>query len=91
MNHKRLYIGDIGPDVSEAELYDLIAQSGKVVSIEYTKGNSNTQGFALVEVDDPATARACVQRLNGYILKGYALLVYTIPPRSRPRTRTRRP
>jgi len=88
MNHKRLYIGDIGPDVSEADIRDLVAQAGEVVSVEYKKGTTSAHGFALVEVIDPATARTCVQRFNGQEFKGYRLIVYTIPPRSRPRTQS---
>jgi RNA recognition motif-containing protein len=46
-------------------------------------------GFAFVEMAEPEAARLAAQRLNGRTLYGSRLIVYTVPPRSRPRTAPR--
>ena len=88
MNHKRLYIGDLGPDVNEQDLRALLTTVCAIVGLDFHPATAGAHGFALVETSDAEQARAAVQLLNGYDLKGLRLIAYTIPPRSRPRNRT---
>ncbi len=86
MNHKRLYVGDLAPGVTEEVLRALFSEIGTVESIQLQQSASGTaQGFAFIEMATPETARDAVKRLNGHELSGFRLIVYTVPPKSRPR------
>lgn len=92
MNHRRLYVGDLASGVTERDLRDLFAQIGNVESINLHHATpERRQGFAFIEMTDPEDARLAVQTLNGRDLFGSRLIVYTVPPRSRPRSATVRP
>ncbi len=90
MNHKRLYIGDLAPEITEDDLRRLFAEVGEVESIQMMRrSNGLSQGFAFIEMSTPEAAREAIRRYNGYDLSGYRLIVYTVPPQSRPREATR--
>jgi RNA recognition motif-containing protein len=84
MNHKRLYVGDLAPSISEGDLKKLFAEVGGVESIDLSQGR-NSNGFAFIEMTNPEAAREAIKRFNGYDLAGFRLIVYAVPPRSRPR------
>lgn len=82
MNHKRLYIGDLGPNVTEQDLLDLLTQVGEVDSLILNRpAEVGVHAFAIAEMRTPEAARAAVKRYNQTVLDGYRLLIYTIPPR----------
>ena len=86
MNHKRLYIGDLAPTVTETDLQGLFTQAGEVESINLVKSrNPASQSFAFIEMASPEAAKEAIRRFNGYDLSGFRLIVYTVPPQSRPR------
>jgi RNA recognition motif-containing protein len=86
MNHKRLYIGDLAPEVTENDLETLFGEVGSVESIKLMRSTRGTsRGFAFMEMATPEAARDAIKRFNGYDLKGYRLIVYAVPPQSRPR------
>ena len=90
MNHKRIYVGDLSAEVTESELSDLFAEIGDIESINLVRDpRHQLHAFAFVEMATPEAAREAVQRLNGRDISGSRLIVYTVPPRSRPRTPTR--
>ncbi|PJF36611.1 MAG: RNA-binding protein [Candidatus Thermofonsia Clade 1 bacterium] len=90
MNHKRLYVGDLPAEVTEEHLTELFAEIGNVESINLVRSaRQGLHGFAFVEMSEPEAARLAAQRLNGRTLCGSRLIVYTVPPRSRPRTAPR--
>jgi RNA recognition motif-containing protein len=92
MNHKRLYVGDLAPDVTEEVLQQLFSEVGPVESVSLMRrSNSVSQGFAFIEMASPEAARDAIRRFNGYELSGFRLIVYTVPPKSRPRDNTRTP
>ncbi len=92
MNHKRLYVGDLAPDVTEEDLRQLFSEVGTVESISLMRRSSATsQGFAFIEMASPESARDAIRRFNGHELSGYRLIVYTVPPKSRPRDNSRTP
>ncbi len=90
MNHKRLYVGDLSSSVTEAELNNLFSQAGNVESVNLVRSTTNNlHGYAFIEMTTPEDAREAVTRFNGHTLDGSRLIVYTVPPRSRPRPSTR--
>ena len=84
MNHKRLYVGDLPATVTETQLQGLFNEVGAVESINLMH-NSAVQAFAFIEMGSPEDAREAIRRYNGYDLNGSRLIVYAVPPRSRPR------
>jgi RNA recognition motif-containing protein len=92
MNHKRLYVGDLAPEVTEEVLQQLFSEVGAIESISLMrKQNSTSQGFAFIEMATPEAAREAIRRFNGFDLSGFRLIVYTVPPKSRPRDNPRTP
>ncbi|MFN7210314.1 MAG: RNA recognition motif domain-containing protein [Aggregatilineales bacterium] len=90
MNHKRLYVGDLSAEVTEKHLSELFAEVGDVEAINLVRnGRHGLHSFAFIEMREPEAARLAAQRLNGRTLCGSRLIVYTVPPRSRPRTAPR--
>jgi RNA recognition motif-containing protein len=86
MNHKRLYIGDLAPTVTEDDLQNLFAEVGKVESVSLIRSrNPSSHNFAFMEMATPEAAREAIRRFNGFDLLGFRLIVYTVPPQSRPR------
>ncbi|MEP7284790.1 MAG: RNA-binding protein [Chloroflexota bacterium] len=84
MNHKRLYVGDLPSNVTEGQLVNLFTEVGDVESVSVMNA-STVQTFAFVEMASPEDAREAIRRYNGYVLAGSRLIVYAVPPRSRPR------
>ena len=92
MNHKRLYVGDLAPGVTEEELHELFHQIDQVDSVNLVRSPTHQlHGFAFVEMVTPEAARQAVSRYNGFSLRGSRLIVYTVPPKSRPRTLIQQP
>jgi RNA recognition motif-containing protein len=90
MNHKRLYIGDLAPSVTEDDLRELFSEAGNVESINLIRSRTGvTQSFAFIEMATPEAAKEAIRRFNGYDLSGFRLIVYTVPPQSRPRENSR--
>jgi RNA recognition motif-containing protein len=87
MKHTRLYVGDIATAVTQTDLQSLFSQAGAVTSINLVRANEAApHAFAHVQMASPEAAREAVQRFNGYEYRGSRLIVYTVPPQSRPRT-----
>jgi len=74
---KKLYIGNLGYEVTQQDLEDLFAQAGTcqsaAVIIDRTTGQS--RGFGFVEMSSNAEAEKAIQQFNGHDLKGRALKV----------------
>jgi RNA recognition motif-containing protein len=84
MNHKRLYVGDLPANITEGQLQSLFGEVGEIESVNLMR-NSSVQTFAFVEMVSPEAARDAIRRFNGYDISGSRLIVYAVPPRSRPR------
>jgi RNA recognition motif-containing protein len=88
MNHTRVFVGDLSPTLTEDVLRSLLMEVGGVVALTITEPTPlRLQRFAIAELDSPEAARAAVKRLNGREVEGFRLLVYTMPPKTRPRDR----
>jgi RNA recognition motif-containing protein len=91
MNHKRLYVGDLAPDVTEEDLHDLFSELGNIEAVQLMRNaNHQLHGFAFIEMASSEAARDAVRQLNGHSLKGGRLIVYTVPPKSKPRSASSR-
>jgi cold-inducible RNA-binding protein len=73
----RLYVGNLSYNTTEAQLRDLFASSGQVVSAQLVTDRMTGQarGFGFVEMASAADAQKAIQELNGAQLDGRALTV----------------
>ena len=75
---KRLYVGNLNFDTSEAELISAFEQDGARVanaSIITDRDTGRPRGFAFVEMETDEAAQAAIQSLDGQDLNGRALRV----------------
>ncbi len=84
---KKLYVGNLGYDVSSSDLEALMSPHGTVQSAEVIMDRSTGQskGFGFVEMDSDSEAQAAIAALDGKDHGGRALKVNEAKPRE-PRT-----
>ena len=80
---KKLYVGNLGYDMTEADLSELFAEHGTVEStaIIMDKGTGRSKGFGFVEMSSEEEAQAAIAALNGSDYSGHALNVNEARPR----------
>lgn len=80
---KKLYVGNLGYDVSEADLNQLLSQHGTVESaaVITDKMTGRSKGFGFVEMSSDQEAQAAISALNGKDFGGRALTVNEAKPR----------
>lgn len=80
---KKLYVGNLGYDVSSADLEQLFAQHGTVDSANVITDRSTgrSKGFGFVEMSSNTEAEAAVAALDGTELGGRAIKVNEARPR----------
>jgi hypothetical protein len=73
----KLWIGNIAPGTSDAELGDLIKKycATDVVSVQHVPGDGSRPAAVVEIAAAPALAQQIVQRLNGMYWKGRSLTV----------------
>ena len=81
---KKLYVGNLPFNATEAEVSELFEKHGEVHSVALItdRDTGRPRGFGFVEIDDGA-AQAAIDALNGYEMNGRALNVNEA--RERPR------
>jgi RNA recognition motif-containing protein len=74
---KKLYVGNLGFDVTDKELEALFSQAGtcESVAVITDKFSGQSRGFGFVEMSSNAEAQQAIQQFNGQELKGRALKV----------------
>lgn len=84
---KKLYVGNMGYDVSSADLEHLFTPHGQVQSAEVINDRSTgrSKGFGFVEMSSDQEAQAAIAALNGQDHGGRPLTVNEAKPRA-PRT-----
>ena len=79
---KKLYVGNLGYDVSDADLEQMFAEFGTVQSAQVIQDRmaGRSKGFGFVEMDDEG-AKAAMAALDGKDHGGRALKVNEARPR----------
>lgn len=80
---KKLYVGNLGYDVNDADLNQLFAQHGTVesASVIMDKMTQRSKGFGFVEMSNDGEAQAAIAALNGKDYSGRAITVNEARPR----------
>ena len=80
---KKLYVGNLGYDVTEGDLSQLFGQHGSVTSsaVIMDRDTNRSKGFGFVEMSTDAEAQAAIGALNGQEHSGRALTVNEAKPR----------
>jgi RNA recognition motif-containing protein len=79
----KLYVGNLAPNTTEAQILELFKPAGNVVSCQLImdKGTGKSKGFAFVEMGSEAEATKAIANCNGKELDGRALKVNEAKPR----------
>jgi len=80
---KRLFVGSLAYEVTQAQVEELFATVGKVESATLItdKFSGNSKGFAFVEMSTDEEAEKAIQELNGKELSGRNIVVNEAKPR----------
>jgi len=80
---KKLYVGNLGYDVSGSDLEQLFAGHGTVetATVITDRGTGQSKGFGFVEMSSDAEAGAAIAALDGKDHGGRALKVNEAKPR----------
>lgn len=80
---KKLYVGNLSYDTTEATLSDLFATVGQIqsVSLITDRVTGRSKGFAFVEMADDAAAQEAINQLNDREVDGRAIKVAEARPR----------
>ncbi len=80
---KKLYVGNLGYDISTADLEQLLHQHGTVQSAQVItdKMTGRSKGFGFVEMSSDEEAQAAIEALNGKDYAGRTLTVSEAKPR----------
>jgi len=79
---KRLYVGNLSFQVTEADLSEMFAQVGAVDSVKLVmdRETGRSKGFAFVEMSDNSAAEQAISKFNGTDFHGRNLTVNEARP-----------
>jgi RNA recognition motif-containing protein len=74
---KKLYVGNLGYDVTQKDLEGLFAQAGtcESASVITDRTTGQSRGFGFVEMSSNAEAQSAIEQFNGREFRGRALKV----------------
>jgi RNA recognition motif-containing protein len=74
---KKIYVGNLSYETSDAGIYDLFAAHGQVLSAKtiVDRDSGRSKGFAFVEMGTEEEARSAIAALNGASLDGRQIKV----------------
>ena len=80
---KKLYVGNLGYDVTDSDLRQLFEQHGSVgsASVIMDRSTGRSKGFGFVEMTSDSEAQAAIAALNGREHSGRPLTVNEAKPR----------
>ena len=80
---RKLYVGNLGYEVSNSDLQQLFAGHGTVssASVVMDRTTGQSKGFGFVEMSSDAEAAAAITALNGTELGGRTIKVNEAKPR----------
>ena len=78
-----IFVGNLGPDVTEAEVAELFKPFGQVGSVQVIRElfTGKGKGFGFVEMPGRAHSLAAIAGLNGREIAGRAIAVNEARPR----------
>ena len=84
---RRLYVGNLSYQATEADLKDLFAQAGAVASVKIITDayTGQSRGFGFVEMGTDEEAQKATSLFNGHALKNRQLVVNEARPPQRDR------
>lgn len=79
---KRLFIGSLPYEATDAQLEEIFAAAGTVVSAKVIidRYSGRGKGFGFVEMSTEEEAKKAIETLNGYNLNGRAIVVNEARP-----------
>jgi RNA recognition motif-containing protein len=81
--NSRLYVGNLAPNVSEADLRDLFSRAGTVTAVELMldPASGQSRGYAFVTMATPELAASALNVFHSYELGGrYIAVAQARPP-----------
>ena len=80
--NSRLYIGNLSPDVTEADLRALFSKAGAVTEVQLMlhAATQQSRGFAFVTMATPELAAAALKEFHSYYLGGRYITVTEARP-----------
>ena len=80
---KKLYVGNLSYDTTEAALSELFGEVGEVVSVNLItdRMTSRSKGFAFVEMSESAAAQEAINQLNNREVDGRSISVAEARPK----------
>lgn len=80
---RKLYVGNLGYDVTDGDLQLMFASHGTVdsASVISDRSTGQSKGFGFVEMSSDAEAEAAIAALNGQEIGGRAIKVNEAKPR----------
>jgi RNA recognition motif-containing protein len=84
---KKLYIGNLAPEVSEDDLRENFKQMGEIISVQVMRDRytGSSRGFGFVEMGSAEEAEAVIKSFNGGELCGKKLVINEARPREETR------
>lgn len=81
---KKLYIGSLPYQTTDAELKELFGQAGTVesASVIMDKFSGKSKGFGFVEMSSDDEASKAIEMFNGYEMDGRKIVVNEARPKS---------
>ncbi len=78
-----IFVGNLAPDVTEADLREAFQEFGQLSSVAVIKDKftGNSRGFGFVEMPDAVEAQAAIDSLNGKEIKSQEITVNEARPR----------
>lgn len=79
----KLYVGNLSKQISDAQLNELAAPFGKLISatVATERGSGDSKGFGFIEFSNEDEAKAAIAALDGKDVNGQALKVNEAKPR----------
>lgn len=80
---KKLYVGNLAFDATQAQIRDLFSQAGEITEVHLVtdRYTGTPKGFGFVEMATEEAAQEAIKRFHGYSLDGRALNVSEARPR----------
>ncbi len=81
----KIFVGNLNPQVTEADLRALFEPLGEIARLEIVKDRytGDSRGFAFIEMPDEGQAKAAIEKLNGTRLQERKLTVNEARPKER--------